>query len=169
MLGLLLLTIAAGACALPSLRVMEEHGVNVVCYQLARTTDQASEYNRMLGGEGRDATRTALWWDFPLLVSYGLLLAVLCLGVATRAADRGRRWFAVHGRQFAALALVAAACDAAENVALLRVVDGETDQPWPGVAFGFAAVKWLLVLGSATYLAAGWLLTRQASIPTDRP
>jgi hypothetical protein len=83
-LGLVLLTLAAGACALPSLRVMEEHGVNVVCYQLARTTGQASEYNRMLGGEGRDATRTALWWDFPLMVSYGLLLAVLCLGVATQ-------------------------------------------------------------------------------------
>jgi hypothetical protein len=162
-LSLVLFGLAAGACALPSLRVMDQHGVNVLAYQFAGTTGRAQELNQRLGVDGRAAARESLWWDFPLLVSYGLLFAVLCRGVATRAAAGGRARLAARGRQFAVLGVVAAACDAVEDFALLRVADGQTDQPWPGIACVFSAVKWLLVLGCVAYLCTGWLITRRST------
>ena len=84
----------------------------------------------------------SLYLDFPYLVLYGLFYAAACLVVAARAAERGMaapRALGAPARAGAALA--AAACDAIENVALLRVLDGHTDQPWPGIAFTFASVK----------------------------
>ena len=55
--------------------------------------------------------------------------------------------------------LAAAACDAIENVALLRVLDGHTDQPWPGIAFTFATVKFALSTAAILYAVVGFLLT----------
>jgi hypothetical protein len=63
------------------------------------------------------------------------------------------------GRVLAVAALIGAACDAVENAALLRVLAGHTDQPWPGIAFGFASAKFALSLAAALFVIAGFLLT----------
>ena len=166
-LALLLLALATGTLMAPSVQEMGEHGVSMLSYEFTGTPDRAQEFNATLGADGLDAARMSLWWDFGFLVSYGLLLAVLCLGVASRAATRGRDGLAAKGRLFAVLAVVAAACDAGENISLLRLADGHTDQPWPALGFGFAAVKWVLAAGAVVYVVAGWLMTRQASTVTD--
>ena len=65
---------------------------------------------------------------------------------------------------------MSAACDAAENLFLLRVLDGHTDQPWPGLAFAFASVKFLLAIAATLYIVVGFLLTLRASRePSDAP
>jgi hypothetical protein len=63
------------------------------------------------------------------------------------------------GRALAIGALIAAACDAIENAALLLVLDGHTCQPWPGIAFAFASVKFLLTTAATLYASIGFLLT----------
>ena len=59
--------------------------------------------------------------------------------------------------------LVAAACDAVENLSLLRVLDGHTDQPWPGIAFTFASAKFLLSAAVVLYVLIGFALTLRRS------
>jgi hypothetical protein len=155
-LGLLVATLAVGALALPALDDMGD--VGIIEFEIARTSEKASEYYGELGDKGRDAARESLYLDYPYLILYGLFWAAACVVVGARAAERGMalaRW----GRPLALASLVAAACDAVENVALLRVLDGHTDQPWPGIAFTFASAKFLLLTLATLYVIVGFLLT----------
>jgi len=160
-LGLLLLTLGVGALALPSLDDMGD--VGIIEFELARTSEQASEYYGELGEEGRDAAEDSLYLDYPYLILYGLFYAAACMVVAARAAERGMTRLASWGRPLMWASAAAAACDAAENLALLRVLDGHTDQPWPGLAFTFAAVKFLLLTAATLYIVVGFFLTWRAS------
>jgi hypothetical protein len=138
---------------------MSDQGVGVIEFELARTSEKASEYYALLGDEGRDEARKQLYFDFPYLVLYGLLYAAACIVVAARAAERGMARLARWGRPLAVAALAGAACDAVENLALLRVLDGHTDQPWPGIAFTFATAKFVLTAAAILYAVIGFLLT----------
>ena len=160
-LGLLLLTLGVGALALPSIDDMGD--VGIIEFELARTSDQASEYYGELGEDGRDAAEDSLYLDYPYLILYGLLYAMTCLVVAARADERGMPRLARWGRPLAWGSLAAAACDAAENLALLRVLDGHTDQPWPALAFLFASAKFLLLAAATIYIVVGFVLTLRAS------
>ena len=145
---------------------MGDHGVGVIEYEIARTTEKASQYYGDLGDSGRDAAREQLYLDYPYLVLYGFAYAVGCLIVAARAAERGMARLASWGRPLAIAALLGAACDAVENAALLRVTDGHTDQPWPGIAFSFASTKFLLTTLAILYVVVGFVLTLRASRAT---
>ena len=158
-LGLLVATLAVGALALPALGDMGDRDVGIIEYELARTTDKAAEYNQQLGDEGRDAATESLYLDYPYLVLYGLFLAAACVVVGARATERGRAGLGALGRRLAWAALAGAACDAVENVALLRVADGHVDQPWPGIAFAFASAKFALTTAAILYVIVGFLLT----------
>jgi len=142
---------------------MGDRGVGIIEFELARTSEKASEHYGALGESGRDEARTSLYLDYPYLLFYGFLYAAACLVVAARAAERGMRRLAGWGRPAALAGLVGAACDAVENAALLRVLDGHTDQPWPGIAFTFASVKFLLLAAAVAYAIVGFLLTLRAS------
>jgi hypothetical protein len=160
-LGLLLLTLGMGALALPSIDDMGD--VGIIEFELARTSEQASEYYGELGESGRDAAEDSLYLDYPYLILYGLFYAAACMVVAARAAERGMTRLASWGRPLMWGSVAGAACDAAENLALLRVLDGHTDQPWPGLAFTFASVKFLLLTAATLYIVVGFLLTWRAS------
>ena len=160
-LGLLLLTLGVGALALPSIDDMGS--VGIIEFELARTSEQASEFYGELGEFGRDAAEDSLYLDYPYLILYGLFYAFTCLVVAARAEERGMTRLAGWGRPLAWGAGLGAACDAAENLALLRVLDGHTDQPWPGLAFAFASVKFLLMTAATLYIVVGFVLTWRAS------
>jgi hypothetical protein len=162
-LGLLVATLAVGALALPSLGDMSDRGVDIIELELTRTSEKASQHYGELGKVGRDAARESLYLDFPYLILYGLFFAAACLVVAARAAERGMSRLARLGRPLAWAALAAAACDAVENTALLRILGGHTDQPWPGIAFAFASAKFLLSAAALLYAIVGFLLTLRAS------
>jgi hypothetical protein len=170
-LGLFVLMLVVGAFALAPIGDMAERGVGIVEYELARTTAEAERLNDLLGDAGRDALRTSLWLDHPFLVAYGVFGAALALVMSARSAERGHHALGRVGRWVAIAPPVAALCDAIENFALFRVGAGHTDQPWPGIAFGFASTKFaLLVLALAYGLVAAVatlpVLARRPGWPT---
>jgi len=150
-LGLFVLTLLVGALSLPPIGEMADRGVGIVEYELARTTAEAERLNALLGDSGRDALRTSLWLDYPFLVAYGVFGAALALLVSARATERGRLGLGKVGRWVAVAPLVAALCDAIENLALFRVGAGHTGQPWPAIAFGFASTKFALLFIAVAY------------------
>ena len=157
-----------GALALPSLDDMGD--VGIIEFELARTAEQASEFYGELGESGRDAAEDSLYLDYPYLILYALFYAAACVVVGARAEERGMSRLASWGRPLAWAAIFAAACDAAENLFLLRVLDGHTDQPWPGLAFAFASVKFLLLTAATLYIVVGLFLTWRASrAPSGAP
>ena len=167
-LGLFILTLGVGALALPSLGRMDLRGVSILDLELMRTSENAAQQVALLGSSGVDAAQMSIYLDFPFLVLYALALSAACAVLAARAADRGATTLAAAGRLMVWAAPVAAALDAVENVALLRVLDGQTGQPWPGIAYGFASVKFALLALVVIYLIAGLVLVRRQQ-PLETP
>ncbi|MGI9085734.1 MAG: hypothetical protein ACR2FE_10675 [Aeromicrobium sp.] len=167
--GLFLLMFGVGALALPSLGRMSIRGVEILDVEFMRTSAKAAEQVARLGPEGVDAARISLYLDFPFLVLYAVALSAACIVVAARAADRGRTSLAAIGQRVAWLAPVAAACDALENIAILQVLADRVDQPWPAIAFGFAAVKFVLLAVVGGYLVVGLFLTLRRRESADDP
>jgi len=167
-LGLFILTLGMAALALPSLGRMDLRGVSILDLELMRTSENAAEQVARLGSSGIDAAQMSIYLDFPFLVLYALALSAACALLAARAAERGATALAVAGRLMVWVAPIAAALDAVENVALLQVLDGHTDQPWPGIAFGFASVKFALLALVVVYLIAGLVLARRQQ-PLEAP
>ena len=161
LLGLFLLMLGVGALALPSLGRMDIRGVSIIDIELMGTSANAVEQVGRLGPSGVDAAKTSIYLDFPLLVLYAIALSVACAVLAARAAERGRSTLASAGRAIAWAAPVAAALDAAENVALLQVLSGNVDQPWPGIVFGFASVKFALLAVVVVYLVVAMARTAE--------
>jgi len=166
-LGLFILTLGAGALALPSLGRMDLRGVSILDIELMRTSENATQQVALLGSSGVDAAQMSIYLDFPFLVLYALALSAACAVLAARAADRGATALAAAGRLMVWAAPVAAALDAVENVALLRVLGGQTGQPWPGIAYGFASVKFVLLAVVIVYLVVGLLLTLGRRVPVE--
>jgi len=159
LVGWIILMLGAGALQLPALGRMAAHDVDIVRFELMRTTTQAVRFSGMLGADGLAAARQQLYLDFVYLVLYGIVLSGGCALLAARAARRGHPAIAGAGGAFAVLAVVAAACDAAENLALLAVTFGHTAQPWPGTASAFAASKFILLALTLAFVLIGVLAT----------
>jgi hypothetical protein len=155
LLGLFILTLGVGALALPSFGRMDIRDVSILDLELMRTSANAVEQVARLGPSGVDAAKTSIYLDFPLLVLYAIALSAACAVLAARAAERGRAKLASAGRAIGWAAPVAAALDAVENVALLQVLSDHVDQPWPGIVFGFASVKFALLAVVVVYLVVG--------------
>ncbi|MGH2979272.1 MAG: hypothetical protein ACRDLQ_06515, partial [Solirubrobacterales bacterium] len=117
---------------------MEDSGVGIIEFELTRTADMAEKHYEDLGSAGREDARAALALDYAFLVSYGLFLIGACAAMAERALRRGWSRLAAMGPLIAWGALGAAVYDAVENTMLLLILEGHTQQPWPGIAFGFA-------------------------------
>jgi hypothetical protein len=165
--GWIILVLGVGALQLPALGRMAVHGVDIVQFELMWTSSEAVRLTALLGADGLAAARQQLYLDFAYLVLYGIAISGACALVGARAARRGHPALAEAGQAFAVVALAAAACDFAENSALLAVTFGHTAQPWPGAASAFAASKFLLLAVALLYIAVGLLATlsnRSASV-----
>jgi hypothetical protein len=166
-LGLFIVMFGVGALGLPSMGQMG--GVSVIDLQLARTSANALEKIALLGSSGVDAAQMAHYIDFAYLVTYALALSAACVVLAARAADRGKTGLAAIGPRIAWLAVIAAALDAVEDVALLLVLDGRTEQPWPAIAFGCSVVKFAMLAVVIVYLLSGIALTLRKRDTTTEP
>ena len=159
LLGWFILFLGAGALQLPALGRMAAYGIDIIEFELMWTSNEALRTTLLLGDAGLSAARQQLLIDFAYLVIYGVLLWKACRLLGVRAARRGVGWVAKAAPAFAWTAVIAAACDAVENVALLLITYGHTDQPLPAVASGYATAKFILLGVTVLFLLAGLLAT----------
>lgn len=114
--------------------------LGIVSLQLAGTGATAALILGSWGGDGQAAALLNLVVDFPYLVTYGALLALLC-----RRAARTLPLHAATGRSCVRAALTAAAFDAVENLALLVQLHGGASDPAATLAFTCAGIKFALL------------------------
>ena len=136
-------------------KIQASGGAGILPFELAGSSDRAAEILGEWGEAERDAARLSLWIDFPFLIAYAIFL---CLAIrATSDAARRRGWdrYARPGVAIAALPIVAAACDAVEDVFLLRVLDGHAASSAPAVATAFAGTKFVAIGIALSYLLIG--------------
>lgn len=103
--------------------------------------------------------------DYLYMPSYALTIALGCLWAALGLAARAR-WLADLGRFLALGQGLAALLDATENAALLRMLFAATAaEPWRGIAFMAASVKFALVVSGLLFVIAGvvsWFVAKFA-------
>jgi hypothetical protein len=136
-------------------RIQESGGPGIVPFELAGSTDRATQILGQWGQAGQDAARLSLWLDFPYLVVYGAFFSLAVLALRDAARRLGWERFARAGAAIAVLPIVAAACDAIEDVGLLLVLDGHGASPAPTFATAFAVVKFAALATAQIYLLVG--------------
>ena len=149
--------LGAGAIQLPALGRMAMQGVDIVEFELMRTSDEASRQLAALGDVGIAAARQQLTLDYAYMVLYAIMLTALCAAIAGRAGTGSA--VARLAPVFAGMTVTAAVCDAVENAFLLRVLAGHVDQPWPGIASTAATIKFALLGVVVAYLIVGFVAT----------
>ena len=143
--------------------------VDIMEFEFMWTSAEAARLLAVLGPDGVGAAQQQLFIDFGYLVIYGVMLWKACRLLGARAARLGRGWVATLAPGFAWVAVIAAVCDAVEDVSLLVVTYGHTDQPWPALASGYATAKFILLGAVVLFLLVGLLATRKvaSSGPAD--
>ncbi len=135
-------------------REMSARGYGIVDYELAFTAERANDILHAWGAEAEPAARRSLLVDFAFMPSYGLLFAGITLLIARLQGGKLRR----AGLALTPLALVAALCDALENLMLLSMLGaaGRVAVAPPLVAGVAATIKFALLAVLIVYwLAAG--------------
>jgi len=106
--------------------------------------------------------RTALLWDYLFIFIYPAAIATACFIAARFLDTRGIIPFK-YSLIVISLQLVAALFDATENFALLKVLSGPIESPWPQLARACATSKFGLVIVGALYAigvgGGAWLVT----------
>lgn len=152
------------ALALLDLRIQDSGGPGIVGFELAGSTERATQILAEWGQAGQDAARLSLWLDFAYLIAYAVFLCLAVLAIRDAARSRGWERYARPGTAIALLPIVAAACDAIEDVGLLLVLDGHGASRAPQLATAFAIVKFVALAGALLYLLAGLAAVARARL-----
>ncbi|HUQ00743.1 MAG TPA: hypothetical protein VM093_09825 [Aeromicrobium sp.] len=159
LIGWLVIVLGAGALQLPALGRMAMHHVDILQFELMYTSNEAVRQTLMLGADGLAAARQQLFIDFGYLVLYGITLWKACHLLGARAARLGPALVARLAPIFAWFAVATAICDAVENLGLLLVTYGHVEQPWPGLASGYATAKYVFLALTLAFLLLGVIAT----------
>jgi hypothetical protein len=116
------------------------------------------------GPKGRSAAHLSLLLDYGYMLSFGLFFAFAGFAVRDSARARGWRRLAAVGGVVPFLALVAAAFDASENVALLLTLGGSGGNFAPPFADVCSAIKFTLIGLAVFYSVCGVVLRLRARL-----
>src|SRR5262249_14088559 len=94
-----------------------------------------------------DQARQSVWWDFPFIVSYVLVLVLGCLRSRQVLID-ATEWSGWKGVSylFILLAVVAGICDVAEDIGLFHSLNHGADDGWARFTCTSAYAKFGLIL-----------------------
>jgi hypothetical protein len=130
-------------------------GPGIVAFEVAGTTDRATEILGHWGQDGRAAARVSLGLDFVYLAVYATFLVLAVLALRDSARARGWDRYARPAVAVAVLPVVAALCDVAENAGLVLMVEGTGVGRLPPVVLAFALVKFAALAVTLLYLLGG--------------
>jgi len=138
-------------------------GKGIVALELAGTTKRADQIIKEWGDPGQKAARCSLLVDFAFIIGYGGVLTVASVATSNGLGERTWSGASEIALWLAMGALVAAALDVGENLALLAYLD-ESKKEDPdeskrarliGSAKPFAVLKFGLVIVILLALAVG--------------
>jgi len=148
--------------AIQDSQIKDSGGPGIIAFEVAGTEEEAEEILEEWGPPGRDDARVSVLVDFPYLIAYAVFLAVGCTIASERFARRGMTRLAGIGPLLGWSMLAAAAFDAIENVAMLRVIESHT-ATWPAVALYAATPKFALAGLGLAYVIAGAIIGRRSA------
>lgn len=137
----------------------------IVSFEFARTAANAQAMVDSWDAAARIHAGFSLGFDYLFMPLYSTTIGLACLWGGRVLRQRGWRLAALGGWLAWGLWL-AALCDAVENVALWRMLEGPVAAPWPGLAWWMATTKFGLILCGFLYFLialSARLFVRKAS------
>jgi hypothetical protein len=137
----------------------------MVSFEFAKTAERSAKILESWNVTARNSAHASLLLDCLFPVCYSTMLTIACFWAARLFRERG---YTKSGWLATAIAWAqwpAAACDYVENFALWMQLRGSVNDPWPGVAFTCASIKFLLIAAALCILVAAiatWVLRRRA-------
>ena len=125
----------------------------IVTFELAGSASGSQAILDSWDARARTFAAFGLGLDYLFMLSYAM---ALMLGTLL-AAGRHMGWLRILGTATGWGALVAALCDAVENLALWRQLVVSVSTPWPEVAAACATLKFALLGLGIAYAFVGWV------------
>jgi len=152
--ALLIATILLGRYLLELGKLSDQrlHPFGVLAIEAPGSPANARQFVERLGADGVESVRRQTRFDFAFLVAYALTLSLACGLIADGFAGGPMK---AYGIMIAWAALMAGALDAVENVAMLQMLGGSFQTPWPQLATVCASLKFSIAFGAVFYILAG--------------
>ena len=134
----------------------------IVSYELAGSVTEAQRILASWNPTARLYAAFSLGLDTLYIPAYAIAIGLACAWAA-ELWNKRRGWLALIGVGLAWALMVAALCDAIENVGLVTMTLSGVREPWPALARGCAVVKFLLIGAGLVYALIGgvaWLRSR---------
>jgi hypothetical protein len=137
----------------------------MLAFELAGSVEESRkviELSEKSNPEARAKFHQALLWDFVFIFLYPASTALACF-IATRFLSAYGLIAFKYGLMLMCLQFLAAIFDITENFALLRILRGPIESPWPQVAKWCAIPKFAIVFAGTLYAITGgivWIVTR---------
>lgn len=141
----------------------------IVSLELARYPEVANRVITSWDATQQAAATAGIYWDFLWLLSYSTTISLACVWAA--GVFRRSSYLASIGYALAWLLWLAALLDAVENVALLQMLGGAIQTPWPALSYWCALAKFDIVFLGLVYVFAGavdWLWRRKKAKGEDK-
>jgi hypothetical protein len=145
----------------------EAASAGIISFEFAGTVSTARVMIESWGSQGRVSAGLSLGLDYLFLFAYSVTIALGCSIVADKLHVRFKILIRL-GKLLAWAQYLAAALDAIENYALIRVLLGSENAIWPSVAFWSAGPKFVIVLLGILYIIVGTLITLLSGNRTAR-
>jgi hypothetical protein len=100
------------------------------------------------------------WWDFLFIICYSLFLFAACNKISAHFSGSFNKW----GIQLGNAVFTAAALDAAENIGMFMMLNGNTGSIVVLITSLCSIIKWLLVFAILLYLLLGGTIALYAKI-----
>ncbi|MBN1955350.1 MAG: hypothetical protein JW900_09905 [Anaerolineae bacterium] len=134
--------------------------LGIVSFEFAGSLPRAQEMLASWGERGALYAALSLGVDYLFMASYSTAIALGCFGIARRLSVRTPVVAGV-GVILAWAQFAAAALDALENYALIRIVLGSLQQAWASVACWCAALKFLLIAMGLGFAVVAAILAKK--------
>ncbi len=144
------------------IRVFDAPLKNEICkkgitsFELAKDLNKTTAILNSWDTNAKINMSLSLGFDFLFLTLYSSLIALLIYSI------NNRLWknkpFHKIGKLLIYLIFIAAFFDIIENIALIKILLGNSNQFLVSVAYYFASIKFLIVLLCLVYLIINWLI-----------
>jgi hypothetical protein len=131
----------------------------IISFEFAGSVANAQAMMASWGEAGRLRAALGLGLDFLYPLVYATAISLGCVW-ATERIRPSRPQLANLGIWLAWGAWLAALLDYVENISLIQMLLGSSSEFWPLLAFGCAAVKFILIIIGILYILVAWLTFR---------
>jgi len=127
----------------------------IVSFEFAKTIETSDLIISSWNANAKMNAGLSLGIDFLFLFAYSIFFVTACLMIANNF-NQSHLVYKI-GIVLAYLLLIAGICDAIENIALIKLLLGSTNEIYPLIAFYFASIKFSIIAVGILYIIPGYL------------